>query len=77
MVENDIAYIQRSIHHHLADLHLLFTHNMLNVDIQCLNEVNMALLAAEDTITKAVCDHVERIKITNYSKTFPLLHKRV
>ena len=62
MVTNDINFIQKSIQHHLEDLHVLFTHNMLNIDMDFLNEVNMALLAAQDALVIAVDNNDKRFK---------------
>ena len=56
-----IEYIQRSIRNHLEDLHTLFTNDIVNIDLQYLNAVNMALLAAEDEIKKATKEHDKRL----------------
>lgn len=58
----DIEYIKTSIRNHLADLHILFVHDQVNIDISYYNDVNMVLLAAEDGLKKATRDHEQRLK---------------
>jgi hypothetical protein len=45
-----IECIQKTIRTSLADLHLMFTHDAVSIDIQYYNDVNLALLEAETAI---------------------------
>ena len=57
-----IEYIKKSIRTHLEDLHLMFLHDAVSIDIEYYNEVNLVLLEAEDRLKIATRNHEKRIK---------------
>lgn len=62
MVVSEIEAIKKSIRNHLEDLHLLFTLDAVSIDINYYNEVNLVLLAAEDSLKEATNNHEQRLK---------------
>jgi len=73
MNKTGIEYIQRSLRNNMEDLHIMFTHDFVNIDTEFLNAVNMALLIAETAIQKATEEHDQRI--AEHEKNFPSNNK--
>jgi len=57
----EIDVIKRSIQRHREDLHLMFTNNVLGVETEYYNEINLALLEAEEAFIRADKRHAERL----------------
>lgn len=62
MSVSEIEYIKKSIRIHLMDLHIMITHDQVNMDIAYYNDVTLALLQAEDGLKAATRAHEQRIK---------------
>lgn len=62
MVVSEIEHIKKSIRVHLMDLHIMITHDQVNMDIAYYNDVTLALLTTEDALKEATRAHEQRIK---------------
>ena len=62
MAVSEIEHIRKSIRMHLMDLHIMITHDQVNMDIAYYNDVTLALLKAEDMLKDASVAHEKRIQ---------------
>jgi len=58
----EIECIERTLRRNMEDLHIVFTSDVENIDLEYYNSVQLALLQAEEKIKAATVIHDQKVK---------------